>query len=99
VYDITSLFEIIAAIAVVVAPPILLIRLLADGKDVAPVNLFAIPVDPPWPRGVQEEDSPRWRVELIEPPRRAADQPEAGSRAPERPWRHGECLPTTTSSA
>jgi hypothetical protein len=99
VNEIASLFEVIAAIAVVVAPPILLIRLLAEGKDVGPVNLFAIPIDPPWPRGVQEEEAPRWRVELLEPPRRAADEPDAGSRAPERPWRHGDCLPTRTSSA
>jgi hypothetical protein len=98
VFDIASLFEMIAAIAVVVAPPVLLIRLLADGKDVAPANLFALSAGPSWPRGGQEEDSPRWRVELIEKRREAADQPEAGSRAPERPWRHGECLPTTTSS-
>lgn len=97
--DIASLFEIIAAIAVVVAPPILLIRLLADGKDVSPVNLFAIPVDPPWPRGVQEEDSPRWRVELIEKRRQAADQPGTPSQSPDRSRPRRACAPGTTSAA
>jgi hypothetical protein len=77
VFDFASLFEFIAAIALVVAPPILLIRLLAGGKDVAPVNLFAISADPPWPRGVQEEDPPRWRVELIETHRPMVDTPVA----------------------
>ena len=98
-FDIASLFEMIAAIAVVVAPPILLIRLLADGKDLAPVNLFAIPVDPPWPLGVQEEDSPRWRVELIETRREAADQPGASSPSADRSRHRRACAPGTTSAA
>jgi hypothetical protein len=71
-YDIAALFEIVAVIAVVAAPPIILARLLA-GRDVdTQVRLFAVQRDLPWPRGVQEEDPPRWRVEIIDASRRHA---------------------------
>ena len=66
--DLASVFEIVAALALVAAPPILLIRLLAgrEGGGVAAVNLFGVQGEMPWPRGVQEEEPPRWRVELLE---------------------------------
>ena len=64
--NVASLFEITASMAMVVAPAVLLNRLLAGADGPTLADLFAIPVDPPWPRGVQEEEPVRWRPELLE---------------------------------
>jgi hypothetical protein len=34
-----------------------------DGGSLA--DLFAIPLNPPWPRGVQEEEPQPWRIERL----------------------------------
>lgn len=61
-----------AAAALIVAPAVLINRLLAGSDGGAFTDLFVIPLDPPWPRGVQEEEPTRWHVELLHrsaPPR------------------------------
>jgi len=66
VIDFASLFEIAAYTALVVAPAVLLNRLLAGGEGPTLADVFAIPVDPARPRGVQEEEPLRWRLELLD---------------------------------
>ena len=70
--DILSLFEIVASVAFVSASAILLVRVLAGGGDVTLADLFAASADPPWPRGVQEEEPTRWRVDLPRQPSRTS---------------------------
>jgi hypothetical protein len=65
VNDVAILAQITLGVTVLAAPAALLARLLA-GPDPAPTNLFRLGVDPPWPRGIQEEDPPRWRVEILD---------------------------------
>lgn len=64
--DVASLFEITASMALVVGPAVVLNRLLAEADGPTLADLFAIPVDPSWPRGVQEEEPVRWRPELLD---------------------------------
>jgi hypothetical protein len=54
-----SLLEIVAYTALLVLPLIVLVRFLAGGDGVALADMFAVPLDPPWPRGVQEEEPVR----------------------------------------
>lgn len=61
--------------ALLVAPPIVMARLLAPGSAESLATLFAIPVDSPHPRGVQEEEPVKWRLERLQP-RRAERRPE-----------------------
>jgi hypothetical protein len=65
VNDLTFLVQFGTAAALIVAPTVLINRLLAGSEGGAFTNLFAIPLDPPWPRGVQEEEPIGWRVELL----------------------------------
>ncbi len=62
-----------AAIAVVA---LLANRLLA-GDDTGPSALFRIELDPPGPRGVQEEEPVRWNVERLRRPTRPDSAPSA----------------------
>jgi hypothetical protein len=66
VTEFASLFEIAASAAVIVVPVIALNRLLADPDGPGLSVLFRIPVDPPMPRGVQEEEPLRWRLERLD---------------------------------
>jgi hypothetical protein len=66
VIEFASLLEIAACAALVVAPAVLLNRLLAGAEGPALADVFAIPVDPPLPRGVQEEEPVRWRLDRLE---------------------------------
>jgi hypothetical protein len=65
VNDFTFLVQFGTAAALIVAPAVLINRLLAGSEGGAFTDLLAIPLDPPWPRGVQEEEPMRWRVELL----------------------------------
>jgi hypothetical protein len=65
VIDIASLLD-IAALASLVAAPLVLVRFLARGEPVDLSRLFAIPSELPWPRGVQEEEPRPWRIDLLE---------------------------------
>jgi hypothetical protein len=66
VIEFASLLEIAGSTAMIVAPAILFHRLLAGAEGPTLADLFAIPVDPPWPRGVQEEEPRRWQLERLE---------------------------------
>jgi hypothetical protein len=48
---------------------VLILRVIGPGDSGAP-SLFASDTDPGWPRGVQEEEPTRYRLELIGPRRR-----------------------------
>lgn len=48
-------------------------RLAGGGDGFTLTDLFARPVDPPLPRGVQEEEPVRWRLEALRP-RRAIER-------------------------
>jgi hypothetical protein len=63
VIESTSLLEIAACTALVIAPAILLNRLAAGADGPTLGVIFKLPVDPPWPRGVQEEEPVRWRLD------------------------------------
>jgi hypothetical protein len=85
VNDVAILAQIALGVTVLAAPAALLARLLA-GPEPAPMNLFSLSGEPPWPRGVQEEDPPRWRLEILDRRQpRAGDRPEADT-----PGRHLE---------
>jgi hypothetical protein len=70
----TTFFEIVAYIAAIATPPIILSRFLAGPERASLAALFRLPTDEPWPRGVQEEEPPRWRPEAIRSPRSAGDR-------------------------
>ena len=65
-----TVLEMIASLVMLVAPPVLLVRALSNSIDDGPSlsSLFAIPLDPSWPRGVQEEEPARWRLERLRAP-------------------------------
>ena len=67
--ELAFLIDFVAPLALLVAPPILMARLLAPGTPAALATLFTIPPDPPAPRGVQEEEPVRWRLERLQPRR------------------------------
>jgi hypothetical protein len=83
VIDIASLLD-IAALASLVAAPLVLVRFLARGEPVDLSRLFAIPSELPWPRGVQEEDPRPWRVDLISRPVAGVPTPAPTESAPRR---------------
>ena len=61
-----SLIEILAVNALVAAPIAGIVLFLGGGADLEP-GLPLRYAEPGWPRGVQEEDSPEWHVELAHP--------------------------------
>ena len=79
--DLATLIEIIVYTALTVAPAVLLIRLLGgnDGPNL-PV-ILGTPLDPPWPRGVQEEEPVPWHLDRL-PGRSAVADPRAGGCRP-----------------
>ena len=64
--EFASLLEITAYIALIAGPAIALNRLLAGAEGPTIADVFAIPVDAPWPHGVQEEETLRWRLDRLE---------------------------------
>lgn len=83
-----------AATTLVVAPAILINRLLARSEGGNLADLFAIPLDPPWPRGMQEEEPTRWRIDALRPAARAGTSPADAARP--RPSTHTAPLGTET---
>jgi hypothetical protein len=80
VNDTAAFFEMIAYIAVIAAPPVLLSRFLAGPERAGLAMLFRRPTDEPWPRGVREEEPPRWRPEAIRSAARAGDRTPGAAR-------------------
>jgi hypothetical protein len=67
--DLVELLRIAVAIALVAAPPILIVRLIAGPDGPSLPDLLAFTIEQPRPHGVQEEDAPRWQVERVRPRR------------------------------
>jgi hypothetical protein len=77
VIDLALIIDILASTLLVAAPAIVLNRLMADADGPGIGELFRIPVDPPLPRGVQEEEPVRWRLDRLGSGRHL---PEVGAR-------------------
>jgi hypothetical protein len=75
VIDLAPLLQILGFTALVVTPPIVLNRLLADSDGPVLADLLRIPIDPPRPRGVQEEEPVPWRIDRLRRPSAAAEAP------------------------
>lgn len=69
-----TLLEIAVCVAVLAAPIVAFNRWLAGADGPGLADILAQPLDPAWPRGVQEEEPVRWRVEALRP-RRARAEP------------------------
>jgi hypothetical protein len=65
VIDVAFIIEIFTSTMLVVAPAIVLNRLMAGADGAALGDIFRIPVDPPWPRGVREEEPVPWRLDRL----------------------------------
>jgi hypothetical protein len=57
-------------------------RLAGGGDGITLTDVFARPADPPLPRGVQEEEPVRWRLEALRPRRAIERQPQAARPRP-----------------
>ena len=68
-----------AGYAVVIAATVVLINLVFDAGEPGLDGLFQIELDPPMPRGVQEEEPVRWNVERLRRPSRADAAVPSGS--------------------
>ena len=66
--DLVNLVQLIAIFAVGVVPAIALNRLLAGTEGPGLMDIFAVPAGPPLPRGVQEGEPVRYRVERLTRP-------------------------------
>jgi hypothetical protein len=80
VIDFVSLITAAGSLAIVVVPAIAFTRWLGGGEGPSLADVLAIPSDPPWPRGVQEEEPVRWHVEALRPARGRAQAPERADR-------------------
>jgi hypothetical protein len=63
--------QFVAYVAAIGAIASLVDRLLGD-DDTGQATLVTTQFDPPWPRGVQEEEPLRWNVERLRRPTRSA---------------------------
>ena len=85
---IIALVQIAATIGLVVAPTILIVRLIAGPEPLDHAMFLRATLEPEWPRGVQEEDAPVWHTERLRRPTR----PAAGDPAVDGP--RGRSVPT-----
>ena len=67
--------QIVAANALVAVPIVAIVMFIGRGVDLESGIPLRWP-EPGWPRGVQEEDSPQWRVELAHPRAQASARSE-----------------------
>jgi hypothetical protein len=65
VNDVAPLLEIVAWAAAVLLPPILLHRLASHADWPGLEVVFRMPLEEPWPRGMQEEEHSPWRLEAL----------------------------------
>jgi hypothetical protein len=65
--DFAAVLEIAAYAAVVLIPAILVNRFLGGSDGPGLEAVFRIPLDQPWPRGVQEEELTPWRLDALTP--------------------------------
>jgi hypothetical protein len=69
VTDFITLLEIAGTIALIAVPIIALSWAMAGSDGPGLADIFAIPAGPPLPRGVQEGEPVRYRVERLSRPR------------------------------
>ena len=74
--DFTALFQILGTIALIGVPIVVLSWLLAGSDGPGLADIFAVPAGPPLPRGVQEEEPVRYRVERLSRSRGAVEPAE-----------------------
>ena len=75
--DFASIIAVAGSLALVVVPAIVLTRWLGGEEGPSLADVLAISIEPPWPRGVQEEEPVRWHVEALRPSRGRAMAPAA----------------------
>jgi hypothetical protein len=63
--DLDTLLTAIAAVVAIPAIVVVVRRLVGCGEPLDPAGLFPRPWDLEWPRGIQEEEPVRFRVEAI----------------------------------
>jgi len=80
--ELIGLCQIVAAIGLLIAPPIVVVRLIAGRKPIDLADLFPAVREPTWPRGIQEEDPPAWHLERLH--RRTRIAPAQGDRSGRR---------------
>jgi cell division septation protein DedD len=93
VTDITAILEICGTVVLVAVPIIVLSWALAGSDGPSLADIFAVPAGPPLPRGVQEGEPVRYRVERLSRPRRStrAVAPERQGRAARQVVETGPC--------
>ena len=67
--NVVSLLEIAGTIVLIAVPIIVLSWALAGSDGPVLADIFAVPAGPPLPRGVQEGEPVRYRVERLSRPR------------------------------
>jgi hypothetical protein len=76
VNEVASLFQAALAVALLVVAPVVLVRWLGGpGRGWGLADLIRFRSETPWPRGVQEEEPIRWKVELLEGSAKASEVP------------------------
>jgi hypothetical protein len=58
--------QLLVTAAVALIAWVVLLRVLTAGEGFDLADLFRHPGELPWPRGVQEEEPQRWRLELLD---------------------------------
>ena len=79
--DFATLVGLGALVALVTVPVVIVDRLMAGAEGPTLADIFAIPANPPLPRGMQEEELVRWHVERLQPRTPARAAREAAARA------------------
>lgn len=67
--DFTALFQILGMVALIGVPIVVFSWLLAGSDGPGLADILAVPAGPPLPRGVQEEEPVRYRLERLSRPR------------------------------
>jgi hypothetical protein len=96
VNEVASLFQAALAAAVVVVAPVVFVRWLGGpGRDWGLADLIRFRSETSWPRGVQEEEPVRFKVEVIGRPVSACEEP--GCEPARRPAGDRHLRPITTT--
>jgi hypothetical protein len=86
VNEVASLFQAVLTAALVVVAPVVLVRWLGGpGREWGLADLVRFRSETPWPRGVQEEEPIRWKVELAGRSAKAVEAPGCEPACPPAP--------------
>lgn len=78
--DFIALFQILGLVALIGVPIAVFSWLLAGSDGPGLADILAVPAGPPLPRGVQEEEPVRYRVERLSRSRGAAEPAEPAAK-------------------